>query len=56
MQISEFNKDYYNFFASVLKDLNCTVKGISNNFVFEVYSIDKKKKFFAKNEKLFLRE
>ena len=44
--IEEFNLDHYNFFASVAKDLNCTIKSLSNNYIFEVFSIDKNKKFY----------
>ena len=42
----EYNLDFYNFFASVAKDLNCTIKSLCNNYIFEVFSIDKNKKFY----------
>lgn len=44
--LEDFNLNFYNFFASVAKDLNCTIKSLSNNYIFEVFSIDKGKKFY----------
>ena len=41
-----YNLDFYNFFASVAKDLNCTIKSLCNNYVLEVFSIDKNKRFY----------
>ena len=50
--IEEYNLTHYNFFADVAKDLNCTIKSLSNNYIFEVFSIDKNKKFYIINNAL----
>ena len=42
----EFNLDFYNFFASVAKEVNCTIKSLCSNYIFEVFSVNKKKKFY----------
>lgn len=42
----EYNIDLYNFFALVAEDLNCTIKSLCNNYIFEIFSIDKNKKFY----------
>ena len=50
--IEYFNADFYNFFALVAKDLNCTIKSLNNNYIFEVFSIDKNKKFYILSNSL----
>ena len=50
--LENFNLDFYNFFASVAKDLNCTIKSLCNNYIFEVFSIDKNKKFYITGNSL----